>query len=348
MSAQPIPEPGRRTTNLKAACLVPLSFFERCLDLEYTQLRCLSLIIAETLGAHPARTFAEVEDQRFVDSFHVSKEWVRNAVNFLESAKLIRASTSPGGVPIYALREEYIQEVKGAGRTKIPGRCPDCKAVGLFSTEFIPTPFLALRKLGGCVDSATFRVTMVVIRHTMRMVAGGKSFKVDPQELNLHDFSRVCDLENREIINGLTEAVRLGIIGREQHKGKASLFWVIPEGIEALGKRPFRVVSPPERDVKEDAKESPSKNEEKPTKPLQTSENESKPYIFGRCEHCGHFVDVEPVSEAEFADSKFEQPIKKPFQQARAGPQRNSVDRNEAAWDVLEQWYGPKSKAKKA
>lgn len=321
MSAAAATIPTRHPTNIKAACFVPLSYFEKCLDLEYTQLRCLGLIIAETLGAHPTRTFAEIDDQRFVEAFHVSKEWVRNAVDFLETRHFIRRSYSPSGVPMYALREEYIQEVKGAGKAKIPGRCPDCKMVGLFSTEFIPTPFLALRKLGGCVDSATFRVTMVVIRHTMRMVAGGKSFEVDPQELNLHDFSRVCDLENREIINGLTEAVRLGIIGRQQRKGKASLFWVIPEGIEALGKRPFRVVTPSYGGVKEDAKETASKNDEKPVKPADTSVKESAPYIYGRCANCGHFVDVEPVSEVEFADAQPKEPTQAKKALARAGPE---------------------------
>lgn len=332
MSAQPIPSPSSRSTSLRAACFTPLSYFERALDLEYTQLRCFGLILVETLGAYPIKSTAEISYDKFAETFQVSKDWIAHALVSLEAAGYIRIGRSERGAVTYAIREEYVQEVKTAGRQKIRGRCPDCKVVGLFSTEFIPTPHAALRKLGGCVDSATFRCVMVVSRYTCRWDREKRCLEVEPQELDLADFSRLTGLEKREITNGLTNAVRLGLIGRELRAGRPSLFWAIPEKFGSLEKRGPRLVTPSNGGVTEEAKPEISRTEENPNKPVHTHANESGVYFYGRCENCNHLVNIEPVSEQEFADS-----VPKSVQHPATGPKKPpGAAKKSAYFDELE------------
>ncbi len=326
MSAQPIPQPASWLTSIKAACFTPLSYYERCLDLDYTQLLIFSLVTVETLGANPPRSSTEIWPARVDEiaaTFRKSREWIYTCLQYLVDAGLLKTGKSErGGRTTYSVRDEYLQEAKNAGRKKIPGRCPDCKTVGLFSTEFIPTPHVALRKLGGCVDSATFRCVMTVCRYTCQWNRENRCIEIKPAELDLADFSRLTGLEKREITTGLTTAVKLGLIGRELRAGRPSLFWAVPEKFGALDRRELRIVTPNEGGVEKEANSEQSKNSEKPSKYANTHANESGVYFYGRCENCHHLVTVEPVSESEFADSVPKDPPKQP--PARAGKQKSA------------------------
>jgi hypothetical protein len=337
MSAQAIPSPASHSTTIRAACFTPLSYFEHALDLDYTQLRCFGLILVETLGAFPSRPTAEITYAKFAETFQVSKDWIAQALGSLEGAGYIKIGRSERGTVVYSVRDEYVLEVQKAGREKIRGRCPDCKTVGLFSTEFVPTAHAAFRKLGGCVDSATYRVVMVVSRYTCQWDRESRCLKVDPQELDLADFSRLTGLEKREITNGLTNAVKLGLIGRELRAGRPSLFWAVPEKFGALEKRGPRLVTPSESGVTEEAKPETSRNGKNPNKPVHTHANESGVYFYGRCENCNHLVTVEPVSEQEFADSAPKQSqssagsVKKPPGAAKKSAYFEELDRRKKA-----------------
>jgi hypothetical protein len=304
----------RYQSGLKAACFTPLSFFHRNLDLEYTQLRCFGLITVETLGA--GREFAEISTDRFAEQFSVSREWILNAIAALDASGMIRIRPSDRGRPTYAIREEYIQEAKNAGKETIKGKCPDCQKVGEFSTEFIPVPHQALRKLGGCVNSVVFRVVMVVIRYTLKWGRQSRLIEVEPSELSLNDFTRLTGLESREITTGLTEAVKLGLIGRELRSGRPSLFWAIPEKFGALDQREARQVTQPTYREKT-ANAKTVKSSEKPQEPESTHENESRSFLWGRCQNCRRLVAVEPITEAEFEQS---QPPPPPEHPPRSGP----------------------------
>ncbi len=349
--------PGRHSTNITRYSQTPLSFFERCLDLpRYTTLRCLGLIMAETLGAHPRRDEVEITPERFAELFSVTKESVHDALAELEQMGMIqvriedRGSRANGkgekrGAKFFSLRPEYVQEARDAGRQKIPGRCPDCKTIGLFSSEFIPLPHSALRKLGGCVPSAVFRAVMVVCRYTLKWNKDARCIDVDPQELNLDDFTRCTGLEKREITDALTKAVQLGLIAREMRSGRPSLFWAIPQNFSALKVRPQREVLQP---IERKAKQEQSKPSEKPSKPAITHANESGSYFFGKCPNCNHFVDVEPVSEEEMRAAQPEPPAELEKRPPRAGPTRETKDGMAGAWDVLRKWHGPKKTILKA
>lgn len=316
MSAAPVlPQP----TQIRSACFTPLSFFERVLDLDnYTQLRCFCLIMAETLGSRPRRPSAEIDTDDFVAACQVSREWVLEALTGLEAAKLIQISTAGHNRRSYAVAPEYIKEVELAGRTKVRGRCPDCKTIALFESQFIPVPHNALRKLGACVDSATFRAVMVVIRHTLHWNPEQRCLESTAEELSLHDFTRVTGLESREILNGLTTAKRLGLIGQEKRKGKPSIFWAIPDALAGLRPREPRSITPRDGEPKETAKPVGAKIVEIPNESAKPIANESAPYFYARCPNCSHFVDVEEVKPEDLAPSEPEKP-------PRAGPQRETA-----------------------
>lgn len=336
MSAAPVlPQP----TSIRSACFTPLSFFERVLDMDnFTALRCFCLIMAETLGARPRRPSAEIEDQQFIDACQVSLEWINSALKFLDEAKLIQIAE--GRRRTFSIRPEYIAEVEKAGKEAVKGRCPDCKTIGLFESQFIPVPPQALKRMGACVDSATFRAVMVVIRHTLSWDPKLRCIKSTPHELSLHDFTSRTGLEDREMINGLNQAKQLGLIGHEKRKGKPGIFWAIPEALAGLKPRDLRTVTPREGGDENREKPEPTKIVTIPSKSEESSANESAPYFFGRCPNCRHFVDVEPITEEDFIAAQPEKP-------PRAGPQRakaSTGDRNDAAWDVLRRAYaGPKT-----
>ncbi len=327
MTAAPAPPPVRHVTNIKGACFTPLSYFHRNLDLQYTQLRCFGLILVQTLGAN--KPVAEITYQEFAETFGISHEWVLDALSALEKMGMIRVGRSDRGRPVYSIREEYIQEAKNAGRSAVRGKCPDCKAIGEFSTEFIPTPHQALRKLGGCVNSATFRVVMAVIRYTLKWGKESRAVEVEPTELSLDDFTRLTGLESREITNGLTEAVKLGLIGRQLRKGKPSLFWAVPEKFGSLERREPRTVSQPATRGEKAKVESP-KPEEKPNETPVADANESRAYLYGRCNACKHLVIVEPVTEEEFA---LAHPQKTESPPERAGPGK-AYKQKPTNWDL--------------
>lgn len=334
MSAAPLPSPS---TPIKAACFTPLSYFERLLDMQnYTQLRCYSLILVETLGHQSGRIWAEIDTAAFVQATVVTKEWVYAALESLgdNGYKLIRSRTNTRGRTEYALRAEHIQEAKGAGRLKIPGKCPDCQAVGLFDTEFIPVLHAALRKMGACVDPATFKCVMVVIRYTLKWDKETKALRVDPSELDINDFERLTGLENREICNGLTRAGQLGLIGREMRKGKPSIFWLNPEAFANLERRTPRTVSPPQHGVKDGANVAIGKIAENSAKQPESTATESPSYFYGRCPSCWHFVNFEPVTEEEVAAKPAERP-------PRAGPwpQKKPISRHDQTREVLRRRY---------
>lgn len=337
MSAAPLPEtiPSRWSTTVKAACFTPLSYFTRCLDLDsQAQLLCFSLIMVETLGC--GRTKDEIEMERFEKASRVSRESVYSALTTLENSKMIQIGR--GGLrnrPTYSIADEYIREVHAAGREKIPGRCPDCKEIAFFESRFIPLPHAALRKLGACVDPATFKCVMVVCRYTLSWNNKERCIEVTPSELDIHDFERLTGLESRQITNGLTQAVELGLIGRQLRKGRPSIFWAQPEKFGALERREPRKLTRVASGVKEETKPGDAKTGPISQTPVESDANESRSYFYGQCSKCRHYVFVEPVTEEELRVSEPEKPEKPP----RAGPQREKKTKwdatKKAIWEMF-------------
>jgi hypothetical protein len=344
LSACPVPLPDRWSSSIRNACFTPVSYFSHALDLDsQAQLLCFSLILVETLGSMEKwkrSQPAEISYEQFTQTANVSREAVLNALDYLERADMIRISRSERGRPMYAIREEYIHEVQKAGKEAIRGRCPDCKTIGYFETRFIPVPHVAFRKLGACVDPATFKAVMVVCRYTLEWNKEGKCLDVVPRELDLNDFCKLTGLKNREITSGLSKAAKLGLIGRTQRPGKPSLFWAIPEQFGKLDRREPRTVSPPQSVTERMANSGSHKVQEIPTKPENTQATESKYYFYGRCASCGHFVDVEPVSEDELAHYDSQQAEKTTPYPARAGPKRKPVAPEGQIWSSIPEFKG--------
>lgn len=340
------PKPGSKYQSpLRAACFTPASYFEQLLDLDdYTQLRVLGLILVETLGAYPKpRATAEITVERMAETFSVSREWILNSLSRLHDARLIVIGKSARGATCYSIAPEYVDEVKSAGIRKLKGRCPDCHTVGFFSTEFYPMPHAAFRKLGGCVDSATYRCALVVARYTLSWPKKEESkerfIEVSPAELDLADFVRLTGLEKRHILDAIATCEHLGLIGRHKRPGRPSLFWAIPENWGALQKRNPREITPPERGSKQEEKQEAVETTEITVKPAKTSADESRAWFFGRCLNCRHFVRIEPVPEEEFLNHNPPEKPKPPESPPRAAPKREKMSKQDEAWEILRKRY---------
>lgn len=316
-SALPIPPPYRAPF-----CKVNLSFFHHLLKItNYAQLKCYALILVETVGdteaskPGPNRYWSEIDKDTFVKATGVTGEWVNAALDDLERYQWINRRERTKGRIEYKIDDRFIQEIEGAGKKNIRGRCTDCKTVGSFDSRYVQLPHAALRKLGGCVGPAAFKVVMTVFMHTAQW--NEHYWTVNPKELCSQDFERLADLDDRQISNGVAEALELGLIGQQLRKGKPSIFWAIPDSLVNLERRPMRKVSPPERGVKQEAKTKVEVIVKTPIKSAESTATESRSYFYGRCGACGHFVDVEPVSEEELRAAE-------PEKHPRAGPERET------------------------
>lgn len=237
-----------------------------------------------------------------------------DSVARLADQGLINVREQQPGRKEYRVNDWLFREAKAQ---KIHGRCPDCQAVGFFKTEFIPVFHLALRKLGACVDSSTFRVVMAVIRHTARWDKE-KGFFVVPADLERADFERMTGLESRSVTSGISEAKIKGLIGVQHRIGKPSLYWVTPEGFAALERRQPKTATPPERTGETRPKAAREKMSEIPTKRESTRANESGWKNYALCEACGHFVDPEIIVESKVPTRETDKPT-------RAGPTRETL-----------------------
>jgi hypothetical protein len=311
------------------------------LDLDsQTELLCFGLIMAETLGAPDRRRAAEIEDDRFVSCANASRPWVSSALKKLAANGMIEISHDRheyapvrgggysdipklGGRATYALADEYVRESRNAGKEQPKGRCPHCKVVGTFETRFVPTPHQALRRLGSCVDPATFKVTMAILSRTLEWNRADKCVDVVPREMEKQEIARMTGLEDRQITEGISRGVKLGLIGREIRAGRPSLFWVNPERFSTLEKREPRTVDQP-ASHKSKANKEAAETAKTPVKAENTPAVESNRKFYGRCNACGYFGDVEPVSDAEFADANPAKAAAEPKQPPRAGPARET------------------------
>jgi hypothetical protein len=323
VSALPIPEPYRAPF-----CKVPLSFFYHFMGIENgAQLSLFCVILAETIGDRPGNYWAEIPNETFAKYTGVSTDWVSTALDSLENGyHWIKSRKNSRGRREYSIDDRYILEVEEAGLKKRPGRCSNCKTVEMFDTRYVKVPHVALRKLGGCVGPAAFKCIMTVILRALDWKDG--LWETKRTELDFNDFHRLSGLENREISNGIAEAVKLGLIGRELRSGKQSLYWINMKAFESLERRPARKVSPPARGVEGDAKSPTKKLSKNPVKPAETHANELGNHFYSRCPKCKVFVDVEPVTEAELIPKEPEKPPRAGPGRAKRSPSQVSLDRS--------------------
>ncbi len=311
---------------------MPQSYFDRVLDLDsQVELLCWGLVAVETLGAYPARKNAEISDDKFVDAANASRPWVASALRKLEGSGMIIVSRDRheyqrpgddvpaiGGRATYALADEYVAEAKNAGKERPTGRCPHCKTISAFETRFIPTPHIALRKMGACLPPATFKVTMAILSKTVEWNREAKCIDVVPSVIEKRELMTMTGLEDRQITAAINDAGQRGIVSRQRIEGKPSLFWVNPEMFSHMQKRQPRQVNQPTPTGKQKAKKDPEESAKTPVKPAATPAVESNHKFYGRCTACGQFGDAEPVSDEELADAQ-------PKPTARAGPPRKPV-----------------------
>jgi hypothetical protein len=168
---------------------------------------------------------------------------------------------------------------------------------------------------------------MIIVRDTLRWT-GEKGVWIEPAEIERDDFKKWTGLEPRQISTALANALELGIIVREDRKGKPSLWAAVPEAFADLERREARVVAI-NAGREKSANTQPKESEEKPTKPASTHAIEPASAQRCYCAKCGEFSVIEPVSEAEAEQPAQERP-------PRAGPTRETGRKKTKTEEIIE------------
>jgi len=299
-------------TTIRAICRTPMSFFNQLLDIcNFTELRCFALILDLTVGR--PQVWADIPYESFEESCVVSREHIHNAIAQLEKYKLIRIRQGDSGRRQYAVSENIQAE---ANAQKIRGKCSSCHTIATFESRYVAVPHAALRKLGACVDHATYVVTMMIVRDTLKW-QGDRGVWIEPAEIEKADFERFTGLDSRQISNALKHATELGIITRQDRPGRASIYAAVPEAFATIDRREARVISMPSPSREKTANVKPSKSSQEPTKAGESHAIESHRSRYCYCGNCGAFAEIEAVEEQEVVQSTQTQPRK-------VGPVRES------------------------
>jgi hypothetical protein len=325
VSAAPVPSPS---DPIRAICRTPASYFHSLLELlNYSEILCFGLILDSTVGYGQATEWAEISDEQFHSATNESKEWVLIGIARLEKFGLIRCRKNQvSGRREYALSDQLRGEADVKGR-KFKGRCPQCKTIGTFATEYIAVPHPFFRKLGGCLDHASYVCLAVIVRYSLKWT-GEKGVWTEWAELDLNDFERLTGLDKRAISQALAKLVDINgwrLIERFNRAGKASAYRAIPERFGKIERRGPRLVEQPAKTEKTPPTKGDTKN---PNKTAETHEFESVHKNFGFCLKCRHFVTPEEVSEEELQALEVERP-------PRSGPTRETKPKSKF-WDDME------------
>jgi len=316
LSAAPISAPN---LPIRAICRTPASYFHRFLHWpKQSEIICFGLILDYTIGA--GTIWAPITDDEFVAATpEISKATIREALADLEERGVIWSRKSKERGAEYCISETLRAEVE-LGGTKIRGRCPDCKTVGMFYTRYVAVPHAFFRKLGACLDHAAYVCLAVVMKDSLQWT-GKDGMWTEWVELNFDDFEQLTSLDSSSIQKALARLSDpiWGLIEKREQPGKANLYRAIPERFSKIERRGPRLVEQP----KEKIKRTPpvDENTEKPNKTVNTHGIESIHTNFGMCPRCRHFVEPEELTEEEILVEQAERPQKKPLDRTRGTPE---------------------------
>ncbi len=316
--------------------------------LEYAEDKCFGLILQSTVGLN--RTWAKIPWTRFEKVSGVTRRRCEQAISKLlgragnetsgqmEELGLIRARKSPTGGGT-----EYSIVARPEGDHFGIAKCRSCGVVDEIDLdlEFIPVPHSFFVSLPLACDHGMYLVVKTVVERTMRWDKASKQIVVIPCEISIEEFERATGKKRAEILSDLqkVQAVGYEFIGSER-VGRSNRYWARPENFANAPAREARSITPPkERKKRETGKPKDPIQPIVPTEPIRPVEFVLSP--CGVCRHCGCYGPVDLVESTSSAP-------KRPIERARAGPIRGSGDRNDAMWDVLRDWHGPKKTVLKA
>lgn len=322
MSAVPIPQP------IRAICRTPASYFHHFLDrCNYTEVLCLGLILDLTVGASEA--WRDIDEAEFrAATRETTKATIRVALAKLVAEGLIHARKNEiTGRRQYRLSEHILAEVDPKG-TRIRGRCPDCKTVGTFYSEYIAMPHPFFRKLGACLDHASFVCLAVICRYTLRW-NGADGMWTDWKSLDFNDFKKLTGLDESSIQKALAKLADISgwrLIEKTGEPGKANFYRAIPERFGKIDRMGPRLVEQPKEKKR---RTPPDKGDiENPSELQETPaiESQSKPLLL--CVKCNHFIVPEDVPEEEFPTRDVSRP-------PRHGPNREKKSKTDILREEL-------------
>jgi hypothetical protein len=306
-------------------CKTPISYFLRLLEFcNYTELKVFGCILVNTVGQTTPATWCEIQDSSFDEATGVTKEWWSEALDALRgkwsagvNTALIRTRSSPTtGRREYALTENLEPEIKAL---TIRGKCGNCKTIGSFGTEYVGVPHVVFRKLGACLDHASFVCLMFIIRHSLKNNRE-RGVWGEPVQLELEEFERVLGLSRRMV----TEALSLlcdddgwALVERTERPGRPAIYRARPENFGRVGRREARVVVMPENRAKGHRSTTDPGLHENPQKTQETHAIESDARVYGFCRNCGHYGAVEQLEPLESPPPPPERPPRPPSPAAK-------------------------------
>jgi hypothetical protein len=312
---------------IRNVCKTPLSYFQELLEhYNYTEIKLIGAVLVYTIGR--GETWSEITDEMFEEATGVSDEWWRDTLEGMIRYKLIRTKKGERGRPMYALTEKLTAETQAK---KIRGKCRACNEIGTFETEFIPVPHAVFKKLGACIDHASYACLLVIIRHGLKWTKE-RGVWAEPVELDLNDFQRLTGLERRQITDALSKICnpnKWGLVVRTERKGKPAIYRAVPERFGKIERREARVVVMPER--RERSGNTTSKGERKKAPNSEKSnavESESAYYAF--CRSCGVYGAVDACEDEPAVNST-------PGTPPRAGPLRETGKKKGKIHDTLDE-----------
>jgi hypothetical protein len=276
----------------------------------------IGAVIVNTIGN--SETWSEISDASFDDATGVTTEWWSETMQSLvERHKIIRTKKGEArGRPLYSLNPNIAVEAKAL---KIQGRCRACQAVGKFETEFVPVPHVVFRKLGACLDHASFVCLLVIIRHSLKWT-GERGVWGESTQLDLNDFERATGLERRTITEALSRICDpdgWGLVDRTERKGRPALYRAIPERFGKIDRRDARVVVMPERRERT-GNTTDQRLREKAKEPEKTIAVESGDRYFAFCSSCGSYGAIDLCEETPAPSKQSESPpIRPPGRETR-------------------------------
>jgi hypothetical protein len=312
-AAQSYPPP-----TIRNVCKTPISYFLRLVEFcNYTELKVFGCILVNTVGQSFPTTWCEIHDDTFDEAVGVTKEWWLEALSNLtgrggQMPALIRTRKSPTTSRTeYALSEKLELEIKAL---TVRGKCGNCHTIGTFGTEFIPVPHAVFRRLGACIDHASFVCLMVIIRYSLKWNRE-RGVWAEPVQLELNDFERLTGLEPRMIslaLSKLCDEDGWALVTRTERKGRASLYEARPDRFGKIDRREARVVTMPANREKSQST-TDSGLHQNPQNSDKTHAFESDDRVYGFCRSCGQYGPIEQVDEVEV-------PPKPPEHPPRSGP----------------------------
>lgn len=323
--------PPPQSKQISGFCPVGLSYFERLLSLNRpSEILVFSLVMVETIGRPGHPTWAEISDEQFERATNVSREQYLDALNTLINFSYVISRRNERGRNEYKIADTFRNESEAK---RVHGKCPHCRHIFPIDQAFIPIPHIVFRKLGACLDPASFSCLMVILRYTLHYAKDRGVFAI-PAEININDFIRLTTYEASSITKALAKLCDedgYALIQRKERKGKPAIYCPALDRLYQMERREARVVVMPttrqkgERSSKPEAPAVVQITEPNP----ESNGNESTLNPYGFCKTCDKYVEVEPVSESEYHRQQDESP-------PRAGPAREKREKP-GKWEETKQ-----------